>query len=114
MVYTKEAFQEIYARYKESRLTIAAFCSNEGISRTKFYYWLRNMRSETQEQRDFLPINIRKGSNGLSIQEKKSAPRLQMDNKEDRQYEICYPNGVTVKFCGPMTLEEYRTLIFLT
>ena len=34
--WTMDDFKEIYARYKESGLTIKDFCSNEGIKRKTF------------------------------------------------------------------------------
>ena len=48
-MWTIENFKEIYARYKSSSLPIADFCSNERITRSRFYYWLKQYRNLPKE-----------------------------------------------------------------
>ena len=43
-MWTIKNFKEIYARYKSSGLPIHDFCSNERITRSRFYYWLKQYR----------------------------------------------------------------------
>ena len=42
--WTMDDFKEIYARYKESGLTIKDFCSNEGIKRKRFSFWKAKLK----------------------------------------------------------------------
>ena len=48
-MWTIENFKEIYVRYQSSGLPIADFCSNERITRSRFYYWLKQYRKLPKE-----------------------------------------------------------------
>ena len=42
---TEVTFKELLNRRKASGLTIRDFCSNEGISESIYYYWLKKHRN---------------------------------------------------------------------
>ena len=88
--WTMDDFKEIYARYKESGLTIKDFCSNEGIKRKRFSFWKAKLKGPKTNA-------AAKGKSG----------------QPQSVCEIVYPNGVTVRLNGPVSSEILQTLIFL-
>jgi hypothetical protein len=44
MRFAEESFQKLLSRYRESGLNVVEFCSNEGIHKSTFYYWLKKSR----------------------------------------------------------------------
>ncbi|MCS2633966.1 hypothetical protein NXV47_14920 [Bacteroides uniformis] len=62
-------FKEIYARYKESGLTIKDFCSNEGIKRKRFSFWkakLKGPKTNAAAKGKFIPVKMGAGGHALS------------------------------------------------
>ena len=67
--WTMDDFKEIYARYKESGLTIKDFCSNEGIKRKRFSFWkakLKGPKTNAAAKGKFIPVKMGAGGHALS------------------------------------------------
>jgi len=41
----EEKFKEIHERYRHSGLTVKDFCHNEGIAKSRFYYWQKKLKN---------------------------------------------------------------------
>ena len=118
--WTMDDFKEIYARYKESGLTIKDFCSNEGIKRKRFSFWkakLKGPKTNAAAKGKFIPVNMGAGGHALSGKTPAPAsffsPDFPSSGQPQSVCEIVYPNGVTVRLNGPVSSEILQTLIFL-
>lgn len=116
--WTMEDFKEIYARYKESGLTVKDFCSNEGIKRKRFSFWKRKLESPNSNvpaRGKFIPVKMGAGGHALSGKTPASffLPDFTSSGQPQSACEIVYPNGVTVRLNGPVSSEILQTLIFL-
>ena len=47
---------ELVKRQKDTGLTITAFCSNEGIPKSSFYYWRKKFNKEPGKR--FIPLLV--------------------------------------------------------
>jgi hypothetical protein len=113
---TESRFKEIYHRYKATGLTVKAFCINEGIVESGFYYWQRRLRQYLPETKGFVPIVIGQGKspNHLSaINETKDEFSAASRAMKDLMCEINYPNGIRMKLQGSMDSEMLRSLLLL-
>lgn len=116
--WTMDDFKEIYARYKESGLTIKDFCSNEGIKRKRFSFWkakLKGPKTNATAKGKFIPVKMGTGGRALSGKTPASffSPDFTSSGQPQSACEIVYPNGVTVRLNGPVSSEILQTLIFL-
>lgn len=75
-----------------SGLTKKAFCQQQGIKLSLFYYWQKRYRQQQEEDAGFLPVQIN-GHSGTG------------------DIEIFYPNGVQVRLGGGVSLSFVRSLI---
>ena len=106
----------MYARYKESGLSIRDFCFNEGIHESRFYYWKKRVIEEQKYELQrsdgsFLPVNVIQKDGKITMRNKCSSGHSQPVT--GCLCEICYPNGVVVHMSGDMPLEVYRALVLL-
>lgn len=98
----RKHFEEIYSRFQESGLTVKDFCSNEGLSPSKFYYWQKRIRPSHHPlvHNGFLPLSI-----DSSVNEASSTPGM------ENQLEITYPGGITLRLRGCISVKEILTLL---
>ena len=47
---------ELIKRQKETGLTITAFCANEGIPKSSYYYWRKKLNKEPGKR--FIPLLV--------------------------------------------------------
>lgn len=96
----RKRFEEIYSRFQESGLTVKDFCSNEGLSQSKFYYWQKRVCVSFHPlvHNGFLPLSI-----DSPINEPSSISGV------DNQLEITYPTGITLRFRGCISVKEILT-----
>jgi len=53
---TEQAFKTIYDDFLESGLSVRSYCTNQGMSEAKFYYWQKKLRKEPSKR----PCHLRK------------------------------------------------------
>ena len=80
-------------QWKESGMSQAAFCANEKLSESLFYYWHRKYKQENR-QSNFLPVKV------------------QAENKPTGSniIEIHYPNQVRLVIPGNTPIDFIRQL----
>lgn len=93
----EKKFIDLYQRYKESQLSVAAFCANEIIAPSTFYYWKKRLRAKRMLP-DFIPIIIDKTDSFNSHQipvhkERRSNP----DQTGESSIEVEFPNGTIIR-----------------
>jgi hypothetical protein len=54
---TRQLWAERLARFPDSGLSVAAFCSAEGVSTNSFFYWKRRLRTAAAPAR-LLPVRV--------------------------------------------------------
>ena len=89
----KTTMYRMIQQWKESGMSQAAFCANEKLSESLFYYWHRKYKQENR-QSNFLPV------------------KLQTENKptESNIIEIHYPNQVRLVIPGNTPIDVIRQL----
>ena len=104
---------ELVKRQKETGLTIGAFCINEGIPKSTYYYWRKKLSKEPGKR--FIPIVVntvpssQRGPTKRFIQES-NAYHLSGDAFP---VEITYPNGTTLRLKHSLDLAGLRSLVLL-
>jgi hypothetical protein len=104
---------ELIKRQKETGLNITAFCSNEGIPKSSYYYWRKKLSKEPGKR--FIPLLVKtmpatmNGSSNNFIRE-------QLEHHASGvafPMEITYPNGTTLRIKQSLDLEGLRSLVLL-
>jgi hypothetical protein len=101
MLLDRKQFEGIYSRYRESGLTVEAFCSKEGLRPRTFHYWQKRIRSSSHPlvNNGFLPLSIDPPADppsGLS---------------GENHLEIIYPEGTILRLRGNITVVDILTLL---
>ena len=103
---------ELIKRQKETGLNIRAFCANEGIPKSSYYYWRKRLRKEPGKQ--FIPLLVN------TIPVTKNGPSKYNQEQHDHQttgddfpMEISYPNGTTLRVKHSVDLAGLRSLVLL-
>ncbi|MDR2915941.1 MAG: hypothetical protein LBV74_14135 [Tannerella sp.] len=131
-MWTLETYKEIYTRYQASGLCARDFCSNEQITRSRFYYWqkkyLKLYKHATAAEPHhhgvkhpagepgFIPLLVSSGSDTQAPASKaiqRGSP-LSKPATQESIIEICYPTGTTVRISGSQDIELIKTLIQLS
>jgi hypothetical protein len=105
--------RELIKRQKDTGLNITAFCANEGIPKSSYYYWRKRLRNEPGKGFIQLQVNtIPSTLNGPS----KNFLREQAEDHdlfEGFPMEISYPNGTTLRIKQTVDLAGLRSLVLL-
>jgi transposase-like protein len=103
---------ELIKRQKETGLTISAFCNNEGIPKSTYYYWRKKLSKEPGKR--FIPLLVNAIPSTLSGPSKNVMPE-QHDHHTSSAFpmEITYPNGTTLRLKHPLDLAGLRSLVLL-
>ena len=104
---------ELIKRQKETGLNITAFCANEGIGKSTFFYWRKKLNKAPVK--GFIPLLVnatpatRSGPSKNYIQEQHEL------NKSDYDFllELHYPNGTRLRIKSDPDLDHLRTLVCL-
>lgn len=104
---------ELVKRQKETGLTIGAFCINEGIPKSTYYYWRKKLSKEPGKR--FIPLLVKTVPATLSGSSNNFAPEQNAhDTKGDAfPVEITYRNGATLRIKHPLDLSGLRSLVLL-
>jgi transposase-like protein len=90
--------------WKNSGLTIIAFCEKAGIAKENFYYWRRKFRDEKE-------ASIKSKGAFISLSELKPPNPKPADAKEEKQaYEFIFPNGIILQVNGRLSLDLLKTI----
>ncbi|MCU4166723.1 IS66 family insertion sequence element accessory protein TnpA [Carboxylicivirga caseinilyticus] len=112
-------FRKIYDDFLESGLTVTDFCSNQGLTQNKFFYWQNKLKAQLPPKKGFVPIVLKSEEASDSFPMPAQNQILQPSNpvlpsaNETQSCEINFPNGVSVKLTGCTDLELIRSLILL-
>lgn len=98
----RKHFEEIYSRFLDSGLPVKDFCSNEGLAPSKFYYWQKRIRASSHPlvHHGFLPLSIDSPWHDSS-----RIPSV------ENQLEITYPDGITLRLRGCISVDEIPILL---
>lgn len=128
-MWTIKDYQEVYARYEASGLTANDFCMNEGITRSRFYYWqkryLKMPKKEIEIKKKSADAYKVKNNSGFipvllsGVEAVKSYPLSTHTAKASPSVsglymEISYASGASVRLMGEKDMELVKTLIQLT
>ena len=109
-------FNEIYAEWEASGLSVRDYCFSAGITERVFHYWnFKRKNKEKREQGTFMPVSITRTSKGgvaISSRQLALAPEM-VGQSSSNSCEIVYPNGVTLRLKPDMSLDTLRILISL-
>jgi hypothetical protein len=104
---------ELIGRQKETGLTITAFCINEGIAKSTFFYWRKKLNKAPVK--GFIPLlvnatpAIRSGPSKNYTQEQHELNK----SGDDFLLELYYPNGTRLRIKSDPDLDHLRTLVCL-
>ena len=104
---------ELIKRQKETGLTISAFCNNEGIPKSTYYYWRKKLSKEPG--RRFIPLLVTNTAGNLGELSKNFIQEQRDHNTPNDAFpiEIIYPNGATLRLKHPLDLVGLRSLVLL-
>lgn len=104
---------ELIKRQKEAGLSITAFCANEGIPKSSYYYWRRKLSKEPGNR--FIPLLVNTIPSTLSGASKDFTPEQNEHHTSSDAFpmEITYPNGTTLRLKHPLDLAGLRSLVLL-
>jgi hypothetical protein len=104
---------ELIKRQKETGLTITAFCRNEGIPKSSFYYWRKTINRVTGKS--FIPLLVNTTQASMSGTSKNYTRQQheQHTSGDDFLLELLYPNGTKLRLKSDADFEHLRTLVCL-
>lgn len=109
----EERFIELYQRYKDSGLSVDAFCENEIIAPSTFYYWKKKLKNKNRLP-GFIPIVI---ESGVSTNHQKTTSMLpqHLSNNQGHQsgIEVELPNGIIIRLKDGCSFSMIKDLIQL-
>jgi hypothetical protein len=104
--------RELIKRQKETGLNISAFCANEGIPKSSYYYWRKKL--DRKPGKRFIPLLVN------STQTQMSGPSRYIQEQQEPHnsceafpMEISYPNGTTLRIKHTLDLAGLRSLVLL-
>ena len=102
---------ELIKRQKETGLNITAFCANEGIPKSSYYYWLKKLSREPGKR--FIPLLVNTIPATLSGPSKNFTPEQHEHHTSGDAFpmEISYPNGTTLRIKHALDLSGLRSLV---
>ena len=107
----RDAWQRRLARQRTSRLSVAEFCRQEGVSVQSFYYWKRRLGpvSAARQQAAFVPVRIAPApSSSLEIElPNQAVVRVPAEIARERLTEIIQAVGA-VPFPSAASPEDLR------
>jgi hypothetical protein len=104
---------ELIKRQKDTGLTITAFCVNEGIPKSTFYYWRKNLSKEPRK--GFIPLLVKTTPATMSGPSKNYTRELHELPTSGDEYllELLYPNGTRLRIKSDPDFDHVRTLVCL-
>jgi ssDNA-binding Zn-finger/Zn-ribbon topoisomerase 1 len=112
MIYESKIL-ELIDRQKATGLNITAFCANEGIPKSSYYYWRKKLNRGPSNR--FIPLLINSTAATMSGPSKDSIRKQHEHHSSCDAYpmEITYPNGTTLRIKHALDLAGLRSLVLL-
>lgn len=106
-------FIDLYQRYKESGLSVAAFCENEIIAPSTFHFWKKKLKDRNRLP-GFIPIVIDKSPSSCQrgLCDKLSRNSYSGQGNET-SIEVEFPNGIIIRLKNKADLSGLKELIQL-
>ena len=103
---------ELIKRQKATGLTITAFCVNEGIPKSSYYYWRKRLNKIPGK--GFIPLLVTtpatiNGSSKSYTRELDELPK----SSDEFLLELLYPNGTRLRIKSDPDFDHLRTLVCL-
>jgi len=104
---------DLIKRQKETGLSITAFCCNEGIPKSSFYYWRKRLSKKPGKL--FIPLLV----NSTPVPIAGPAKNCPRDHNEHNTsgdaflLELVYTNGTMLRIKGDTDLNLLRSLVCL-
>lgn len=109
----EKTFIDLYQRHKNSGLSVEAFCENEIIAPSTFYYWRKKLKDKNRLP-GFIPVVI---ESGISTNHQKASSMLTHHSsiKQDIQssIEVELPNGIIIRLKNGCDFSMIKDLIQL-
>lgn len=104
---------ELIKRQKETGLTIKAFCRNEGIPKSSYYYWRKKLGNAPGKR--FIPLLVDTIPATMGGTSKNFTAEQHEHHTTMGAFpmEICYPNGTTLRIRQSLDLAGLRSLVSL-
>jgi hypothetical protein len=106
----KSKIMELIKRQKDTGLNITAFCSNEGIPKSSFYYWRKKLNNEPGKR--FIPLLVNSAPAPMTGPAK-DYMREHPIQGDDFLLELSYPNGTRLRIKNAPDLDNLRSLVCL-
>jgi hypothetical protein len=105
--------RDLIKRYKETGLTMKAFCVNEGIPKSSFYYWRKKLNKEPGK--GFIPLLVNSTPANTSGSSKNYTQELHGQHTSGDEFllELLYPNGTRLRIKSDPDFDHLRTLVCL-
>jgi hypothetical protein len=104
--------RELIKRQKETGLNITAFCTNEGIPKSSYYYWRKRINREPANR--FIQLHVNSTQAPMNGSSKYNQEQHDHHTSGDAfPMEISYPNGTTLRIKHPLDLAGLRSLVLL-
>jgi hypothetical protein len=105
--------RDLIKRQKETGLTITAFCSNEGIPKSTFYYWRKKLGKEQINR--FIPLIVNSSPAPMEVGRNSFIQRQdeKFSSGDDFLMELVYPNGTRLRIKNDPDLDHIRSLVCL-
>ena len=102
----EKKFIELYQRHKNSGLSVEAFCENEIIAPSTFYYWRKKLKDKNRLP-GFIPVVIDSKPSSM-------VPQHSLPVKEgDSNIEIELPDGIIIRLKNGYDFSMIKSLIQL-
>jgi len=110
-------FSELLTRQQECGLNVTAFCSNEGLPKSTFYYWKKKVQRK-ESGKSFIPLLVKPARTSLRGQHYKTLRDTNQeytpqDRANDYFLEVVYLNGTRLRIKSDLDLTRLRELVYL-
>ncbi|MZP56804.1 MAG: hypothetical protein GT600_15280 [Bacteroidales bacterium] len=103
---------DLIKRQKATGLTITAFCANEGIPKSSFYYWRKKLSDN--QCRKFIPLLVNTTpATMMDTTKNYIGSRNEPHTSDDFLFELSYPNGTRLRVKSGFELDNLRLLVSL-
>lgn len=113
----EKEFRAIYDDYLESGLTVRDYCLNQKMGEAKFFYWQNKLRGLLPPKNGFVPVVFSGDQQECtkqlpcSLKNRQGHQIKHTSSFADLSCEICYPNGIILKFNRFPDMEMIHSLL---